>query len=238
MDITWKKKLNTESRGVFTTTVPLEVVRKYLKELVDVYSKSVEIPGFRKGNVPHNILIAQVGSEKIKTELRGRLQLDASNQFVRESGQKAVGPPMIKSGDDSLLDLDADYSFDVEFANEIGIVNPQHRNQMPIVGNISGGPLEIQEKLTSGSVTQGKLNEHLPEELVSANPSKVLADARTRVESLRDPEMMKVGEKPVPGKTDTFESVTKTTEPEDLDITPKYEDLDKKAEPPGTPQDI
>lgn len=94
-----------------TLTVGKADVKKAYDTLISRYSKSVQIPGFRKGHVPASVLESKFG-EGLKTEALHDI-MDKSLQEVLESLDPKplnFAPPRLAE-EDLKLDFDADLTF-------------------------------------------------------------------------------------------------------------------------------
>jgi trigger factor len=103
-----------------TVTVGKDDVRSQYDELLSGYSKNLQIPGFRKGKVPKEVLERKFGST-LKDEALGRIiEKSISGIFDDESFPKEDKPlpyssPEMEEEKALTLDLDSDLSFSVVY---------------------------------------------------------------------------------------------------------------------------
>ena len=99
-------------------TVGKDDVRSEYDELLSTYSKSIQIPGFRKGKVPQDVLIRKFG-EALKGEALGKViektieQIFADETFPKESRPLPYSTPQMQ--DEPKLDLENDLAFAVVY---------------------------------------------------------------------------------------------------------------------------
>jgi len=101
-----------------SVTVAKADVRAQYDELIASYAKNVQLPGFRKGKVPREVLERKFG-ESLKGELVGRVmekaiqELMEAEDFPAESKPIAYSTPSVT--DEPQLDFDRDLSFSVTY---------------------------------------------------------------------------------------------------------------------------
>ena len=78
----WRKTLDIE--------VPAEDVKKRLAEAYKSYSKSLNLPGFRKGKVPVSVVKTRFGTAILEEVLT-----KAEEEFYREASQSEDGPESV-----------------------------------------------------------------------------------------------------------------------------------------------
>jgi trigger factor len=97
-------------------TVDKDDVRSQYDELLSDYSKSIQLPGFRKGKAPRDVLVRKFG-ESLKGEALGHLieksitQVFEDETFAREDRPLPYSTPQVQ--DEPKLDLDTDLVFSV-----------------------------------------------------------------------------------------------------------------------------
>jgi trigger factor len=101
-----------------TLTVPKDDVRSQYEEIVDKYVKSVQIPGFRKGKAPRNVLIRKFG-ESLSMEVLGTVVEKSLEQVFTEEGLSREERPLPYSSPqlqgEPKLNLEEDLSFSVVY---------------------------------------------------------------------------------------------------------------------------
>lgn len=101
-----------------TVTVPKEELRAEYDKMIKSYSANAQLPGFRKGKVPREVLERKFG-EGLKAESIGRAmegalrQLFEDAEFPAESKPLPYSQPAVK--DEPKYELDADLTFDVTY---------------------------------------------------------------------------------------------------------------------------
>jgi trigger factor len=88
--------------------------------LLAEYSKNIQMPGFRKGKVPRNVLVRKFG-DALKGEALGRIVEKAVGQvfddetFAKEDKPLPYSQPQIQDEKDLALDLEKDLKFSVVY---------------------------------------------------------------------------------------------------------------------------
>jgi len=95
-------------------TVAKDDVRMEYNDLLSNYAKSIQIPGFRKGKVPNEVLIRKFG-DALKDEARGKIieksieSIFGDEAFPRESKPLPYSTPRLEN--EPKLDLESDLQF-------------------------------------------------------------------------------------------------------------------------------
>ena len=102
-----------ENEVQLTVEVPAETVRKAYDRLVAKVRGEMVLPGFRKGRVPMNLVIQQVGADYLRAETLEDAIPEWGDEALREAGlyDDAVGTSDLKAGP---LDETADYTFSIK----------------------------------------------------------------------------------------------------------------------------
>lgn len=101
-----------------SVTIGADDVRAQYNDLLQSYSKNVQIPGFRKGKVPHAVLERKFG-ESLKGEAIGRIMekslqdLFAAEDFPADARPLPYSTPSVQ--DEPALDFDKDLAFTVTY---------------------------------------------------------------------------------------------------------------------------
>jgi trigger factor len=101
-----------------TLTVGKDDVRSQYDEILNNYRKNIQIPGFRKGKVPGEVLIRKFG-DALKAEALGTLieksvsETFEDETFAREDRPLPYSSPQVQ--EEPTLDLDQDLSFSVVY---------------------------------------------------------------------------------------------------------------------------
>ena len=84
--------------------IPAEMSKKVYDQVVNKLSKSVRIPGFRKGKVPRTVLIQQLGPSYVKATALEELLQDVLPQALKDQEVEAIGQLELRSSFENLLD--------------------------------------------------------------------------------------------------------------------------------------
>lgn len=85
-----------DSQYEITATIPAEVMSTYRAKAIAALGKDMEVPGFRKGHVPEDMLVGHVGESKVM-ERAGNLALSAIYpKIVVDENINAIGSPQIQ----------------------------------------------------------------------------------------------------------------------------------------------
>jgi trigger factor len=107
-----------KSNARLSLTVPKDEVRSRYQKLLQDYAKNVQIPGFRKGKVPLEVLERKFG-EALKGEALGHIVEAAVTEVFQDENLPRDDRPLPYSTpqlrDDPKLDLEQDLSFSVEY---------------------------------------------------------------------------------------------------------------------------
>ncbi|MEO1007152.1 MAG: trigger factor [Planctomycetota bacterium] len=80
------------SRKRLSIEIAAETVDRRLHESVDTLAEQAELPGFRRGHVPRQLIQKRFGTE-LRNEARDQLVTQAYQQAIEETGLKVVGDP-------------------------------------------------------------------------------------------------------------------------------------------------
>lgn len=101
-----------------TLTVSADEVRTQYDELIVNYSKNIQIPGFRKGKVPKNVLESKFG-ESLKAEASGRIMEKAVHEVFEAEDIPLEERPLPYSTpevqEEPELDLEKDLQFTIKY---------------------------------------------------------------------------------------------------------------------------
>ena len=118
MTVTKEIKRLEKSSVQLSITIGKDDVRSEYDGLLNEYSKSIQIPGFRKGKVPREVLVRKFG-DALKGEALGKIieksvgEVLDDETFPRENRPLPYSTPQVK--DEPKLDLDADLQFSVVY---------------------------------------------------------------------------------------------------------------------------
>jgi trigger factor len=77
--------------------IPSDVTQKTYERVLQKFTQSANIPGFRKGKVPRHILIQRLGSEQVKMAALEELVQDGVSKAIEEANVAAIGSPELKT---------------------------------------------------------------------------------------------------------------------------------------------
>src|SRR5215469_5845102 len=79
-------------------TIPAERIKKALSEEVEKAVSQANVPGFRKGKAPRNLVEGRVDQEKAKEEVLRKLLPEYYLEAIKEHDVKPVVTPKIHVG--------------------------------------------------------------------------------------------------------------------------------------------
>src|SRR2546423_3456907 len=107
-----------DSRMRVAVEVPAEALEQELREAATAIGRDMRVPGFRKGKVPPQVVIQQVGRDAVLDEAVRRGLPGWYEQAVSDAGVVTVGDPKV-----DLSDL-PEKGAPLEFTIEVGIRPP------------------------------------------------------------------------------------------------------------------
>jgi trigger factor len=78
-----------------TAEIPADILEQYKNTAIKNLGENVEVPGFRKGHVPEDVLEQHVGEEKVLWEAAELALNDVYPEILRNEGIQAIGRPQI-----------------------------------------------------------------------------------------------------------------------------------------------
>jgi trigger factor len=108
-----KSDPTAENEVQLTVEIPAESVKRAYDRLVAKVRGEMVLPGFRKGRVPMNLVVQQVGADYLRAETLEESIPEWGDAALREAGlyDDAVGTSDLKAGP---LDEAADYTFSLK----------------------------------------------------------------------------------------------------------------------------
>jgi trigger factor len=97
-----QEKLPQSQIGLEIEITP-ESTKQTYEKVVKNLSRTVNIPGFRKGKVPRPILLQQLGNTRIKAAALDELIQDGINKAIAQENIQAIGQPQLRSTFDDLI---------------------------------------------------------------------------------------------------------------------------------------
>ena len=99
-------------------TIANDDVRSEYDGLLSEYTKTIQLPGFRKGKVPKEVLIRKFG-DSLKTEVMGKIVEKAAEEVFQDESMPRESRPLPyctpKLEDEPKLDLDSDLTFSLVY---------------------------------------------------------------------------------------------------------------------------
>lgn len=84
--------------------VPADVSKQTYEQTLRKYMKTASIPGFRKGKVPRQILVQQLGSTRLKAAALEELVQTVIDKAIAQEKIEALGNYQLRSGFESLIE--------------------------------------------------------------------------------------------------------------------------------------
>jgi trigger factor len=97
-----QEKLPASQVGLEIEVSP-EMSRKAYEEVIGKFMRSAQIPGFRKGKVPRQVVLQRFGSDQIKATVVEELIQDALKQAITQENIEAIGNFQLRSSFDELI---------------------------------------------------------------------------------------------------------------------------------------
>ena len=147
MNVTKNIKKIEHSAVELTVTIPQADVAGEYSQLLAKYAKSVQIPGFRKGHVPVNVLERKFG-ESLKGEAVAEVIEKALGEIFDEDGFQQPLPysqPSLKESPDLNIDKDLTFTVTYDVMPEVGDINMDGIEVE--VPSVTVGDAELQEEL-------------------------------------------------------------------------------------------
>ncbi|MCC5635749.1 trigger factor [Nostoc sp. CHAB 5844] len=97
-----QEKLPASQIGLEIEITP-EITQQTYDQVIKNLSSTVNIPGFRKGKVPRQILLQRLGITRVKAAALEELIQDGIEQAVKQEDIQAIGQPQLRSSFDDLI---------------------------------------------------------------------------------------------------------------------------------------
>ncbi|MEB3158027.1 MAG: trigger factor [Synechococcus sp.] len=101
-------KVTTESRPgsrlAVTVTLPGERTKAGYEDAIKSLSRSINLPGFRKGKVPRTVVVQQLGSVRIKATALESLVDGAWRDAIKQESLEPISQPDLTGGFEGLLE--------------------------------------------------------------------------------------------------------------------------------------
>jgi len=83
--------------------IPPEKSQQSYEQVIQNFSRAANIPGFRKGKVPRQILLQQLGVARIKAAALEELIQNGITEAIKQSEIQAIGQPQLRSSFEDLI---------------------------------------------------------------------------------------------------------------------------------------
>ncbi|MGB0562703.1 MAG: trigger factor [Spirulinaceae cyanobacterium] len=92
-----------QSQIALTLEIPADASKRAYEKVIRDLSKTLRIPGFRKGKVPRQVLLQRLGPERVRAEALENLVQDGIDQAVKQEKVEALGNYQLSPKIDELL---------------------------------------------------------------------------------------------------------------------------------------
>jgi trigger factor len=106
---------NEDGKITIQAEIPKEEIEKYKKEVIEDAQKTMEKPGFRKGNVPLEMVEQELGMEKVVGAAADRALNEAYPEIIKENNLQIMSAPKVSITKFALGD-------DLGFKAEVAVV--------------------------------------------------------------------------------------------------------------------
>jgi trigger factor len=97
-----QEKLPSSQIGLEIEIAPEKTKQTY-EQVIKNFASNANIPGFRKGKVPRQILVQRLGASRIKAAALEEIIKDSIEQAVKEQDIQAIGQPQLRSSFEELV---------------------------------------------------------------------------------------------------------------------------------------
>ncbi|MDM9384277.1 trigger factor [Chlorogloeopsis sp. ULAP01] len=97
-----QEKLPASQIGLEIEITPEKTKQTY-EQVIQNFTRSANIPGFRKGKVPRQILLQRLGATRIKAAALEELIQDGITEAVKQEDINAIGQPRLRSSYEELI---------------------------------------------------------------------------------------------------------------------------------------
>ncbi|MFM9159362.1 MAG: trigger factor, partial [Dolichospermum sp.] len=80
-----------------------EITKQKYEQVIKDLTKTVNIPGFRKGKVPRQILVQRLGATRVKATALEEIIQEGIEQAIKQEAISAIGQPQLRSAFDDLI---------------------------------------------------------------------------------------------------------------------------------------
>jgi len=130
--------------------IPSEVSKKAYERVVQEFTRSVNVPGFRKGKVPRQVLVQQIGSSRLKAAAVEELVEDSIKEAVKQENIEALGNFQLRSSFEELVsqfDPTQPLTFSASVDVQPNVVLTQHLGLQIQAEEIKPDPKQVEAAL-------------------------------------------------------------------------------------------
>jgi trigger factor len=91
-----KVEKNEQSEVIITGDITTEASTKFRTQAIKEITKNIEVPGFRKGHVPENVVVTKVGEAYILEEAAELALKEVTPQIIEKNAPDYIGRPKIE----------------------------------------------------------------------------------------------------------------------------------------------
>ena len=206
-DFTVEKEAGSQVK--ITGEIPFSELQEHRSAAIKALGKNVEVDGFRKGNVPENMLVERIGELNILTEMAERALSKVYPEVMKEHKLEVIGHPQIQI---TKVAPDNPLGFTATVAVMPSISLPDYKK-------IAG---EVNKNKAAAEVTKEELQKQIEDILRQKIAYERLQEkAKTKAETeSRQSEVGDVAELPTPES-----EARKSTDSEDEDFDPEKIEL-------------
>ena len=97
-----QEKLPASQIGLEIEITP-EITKQKYEQVIQNFARTANIPGFRKGKVPRQILLQRLGSVRLKATALEEVIQDGIQQALKQENIQAIGQPQLSSSFEDLV---------------------------------------------------------------------------------------------------------------------------------------
>ena len=168
--ITVKRENLPKSTIKLIVTVPNELWQEFEEEILENLKLSINIPGFRKGKAPKNLVRGQIEEDKLAQEVLERLLPASYSHAVHKENLKPIGSPQVKI---SQFEKGKDFIYEAEIATMPQIKLGNYKNLKVKKPKISLDSKEIDKEL---ELLVKRLSDYKEKKSAAKNNNRVLID--------------------------------------------------------------
>lgn len=233
-----------------TITIPQEQVKKITAEVTEETVKSANVPGFRKGKAPKNLVEESIDPAKLREEVLKKLIPESYIKAVDEHGLKPVMNPKIHV---TKIENDTDWEFTAETCEMPEITLGNYKDEVKKITAKSkiAVPGKEQQEPSMDEILKavmGQVKANIPHIMVQQEADRLLSQTLDEIKRLGltlDQYLQSTGKKPEDLRQDyemkaasdmTLEfALSKIAEEEKIQVEPK--ELDEAIQKAKDPQE-